>query len=1027
MLSRLAWAVSAGCIAGSSAWASFEDDKAGLTVVSAAFAAVLGAFAPSFSSWVAARGVVGPSELDEAALGLAVKVLDRVRTSSLRVRLHRPTPLQVRFRSAVGVGASRSAVMGVDDVASWELAPLAGDLAAVSERLRGLRWRQLVVVGEPGAGKSVLVSALVDQLLSTRRASEAIPVLVGVSSWNPRAESLTQFVARRLVEDFGVLARLASRLVSEPRVLEQGGVDWWVMPVLDGLDEIDARWHVDAMNALEVFTGSDRPVVVTCRAKDFARAEAVAGALSRAAVVRLDPLQVADVVRFLSFPDARAGLWEPVFAALRSQPAGPLAQTLSTPLMAGLAKDVYSNADPGVLVGSATNQEIISRLIDGYVSSVYQTPVGGNRFRPQDATRWLGSLAYLAYLDGTRDLRWWRLPWEQLGRRPGLIVWMRVVVVAVVAGALSAWWSSRGHAVLVGAAAGTLAAACVSGMFDKAFEHELQQSSPVTPRGLRWLVRWTDRPSTVVATVRAAFGGMAGVVTGIASGDIGVGLTAGVVCGLLPGLTRVLRWRPALLGRRGPVDTLRAIHVHTATAAVAYGLLAGAVVAGAAALRGNAVSESALPAAVVFGGAAGLAGGAGTWLRFRLTQLGLALPGLRGHESLLPIHIIALLKDGTHPDRATVRVNGTAWQFRHAVIQDRLLEHVRPRILRRQADAGSRLADGELAGLLREQGSLDELRRRAGAGSQHADKELSRLLREQGNIDELRRRADAGSWDADDELAGLLREQGNADELRRRADAGSWHAAVPLAGLLREQGSLDEAARVLRRSADAGQVFAAEALAILLREQGNVDELRRRSEAGDGSAVRALAELLREQGSLDEAAGVLRRSADAGDLPAGRVLSRLLREQSNVDELRRRADAGSWDADDELAGLLREQGNADELRRRAETGSWHAAVALAGLLREQGSLDEAAGVLRRSADAGNGSAGRELASLLREQGNLDGAAAVLRRRADAGDRLAARELASLLREQGNFDEAAVVLSRADDVGAVFRWMTLRRL
>jgi tetratricopeptide (TPR) repeat protein len=699
--------------------------------------------------------------------------------------------------------------------------------------------------------------------------------------------------------------------------------------------------------AVERFAGADRPVVVTCRTREFVRAEAAAGALSRAAVVRLEPLEPGDVVRFLSFPQARVGLWDSVFEVLRSQPSGPLAQTLSTPLMAGLAKDTYADADPGVLVASATREELTGRLIDGYVASVYGPAMGRVRYRPQDAARWLGSLAYLAYLDGTRDLRWWRLPWQHLTRRPHRTVWMRVAVpalaAAVLVGAVLSLWFSWRHAAQVGLAAGAMAAACVSGVFNRAFEHEFQPAPPGTPWGWRWLVRLTGHPAAVSLALRGLFGVTCGAVAGLAIGEVAVAVAAGLLCGLGPGSVRVLRWRPAWLSRSGPAGTLRVNHLHAAMAAAVYGLIAAVVFAIAAALLGRAVSGWALAGAASLGAGAGLAGGAGTWLRFRLTQLALALSARRGRASLLPTRIVTLLKDGTHPDRGTIRVNGSAWQFRHAVIQDHLLRHARLLVLHRRVDAGTWSAALALVGLVREKGNLDELlrrRHRAAAGG---------LLREQGNLDEavavLRRHADAGDGSAAHELAGLLREQGNLDEavavLRHRADAGNRSAAYELAGLLREQGNIDE----LRRHADAGNRSAAHELAGLLREQGNLDEavavLRHRADAGDWSAAYELAGLLREQGNLDEAAAVLRHLADANDWSAGHELVGLLREQG-IDELRRRADADpdDWFAASALAGLLREQGNLDELRRRADAGNWPAGQELAGLLREQGNLDE---------------------------------------------------------------------------------------
>ena len=350
---RLAWAACFGCVAGSAAWQALAEGKKGWAVVAATVAAVVGAFAPSVTAWLTGRETVNASVLKRTARALAEEALRRVRTNPLRVRLHQPAPLRVRFRSAEGVGAARTAVFAESDV-GWDDRPLVGNVEVAAERLRELPWQQLVVIGEPGAGKSVLALMLVDQLLSAPAKGDPVPVLVGLSSWNPREETVERFVARRLVEDFGVSRRVADRLLSQPRIVDGVGARWWVMPVLDGLDEVHADLRADALLEVDRFAASDRPVVVTCRIREFQRTEGKARALSRAAVVRLEPLEPEDVVQFLSHSGTHADRWEPVFETLRSQPTGELARVLSTPLMAGMAKDVYSKADPGELVAQAT-------------------------------------------------------------------------------------------------------------------------------------------------------------------------------------------------------------------------------------------------------------------------------------------------------------------------------------------------------------------------------------------------------------------------------------------------------------------------------------------------------------------------------------------------------------------------------------------------------------------------------------------------------------------------------------------------
>jgi predicted NACHT family NTPase len=48
--------------------------------------------------------------------------------------------------------------------------------------------RRLLVLGEPGAGKTILLARGILELLKRRAPGESVPVLLPLASWNPADE-----------------------------------------------------------------------------------------------------------------------------------------------------------------------------------------------------------------------------------------------------------------------------------------------------------------------------------------------------------------------------------------------------------------------------------------------------------------------------------------------------------------------------------------------------------------------------------------------------------------------------------------------------------------------------------------------------------------------------------------------------------------------------------------------------------------------------------------------------------------------
>ncbi|MFI6393931.1 hypothetical protein [Nonomuraea sp. NPDC050540] len=955
-----------------------------------------------------------PTTLDAVATRLAGEVRRQWTAEAARRHVH-PVPLQVRWSSTGRpVAAGRELVIDDDSGASWELLPLTGTARETVAAFRALPHRQLVVLGEPGAGKSVLAMLLTLGLLKEAAAGGTVPVLLPISSWNPALESVEEFVIRRLDEDYDLLTVRGGDGPAWARELVEAGR---VLPVLDGLDELPVAAYVRAVRELDLLAAAGRPLVLTCRGEEYEQAITAGGpVLSMAAVVEIEPVGVEEAIAFLSHPAPSRARWQRVFEHLRAQPDGVLATVLSTPFMVWLARAAFqaTSTDPDRLIAMTDRSEIAATLMDGFVAAEYRSRPGRRRSRnrPEHAARWLGRLAYQLRETRLRDWWWWQLTVSPTPKYPNLAETGRAMVAMLVAGA--------GLVAAVGGFAGLRAAlaGCLAIGFAAA-----RTFRPLWPDTYPPYVRWRYRTARTERARRRRRAAGFGIVFGLAAGFVADAWAAALIA--VPAATLatvVLPWTAARTEHPTPRLTFRANHRNAVLAAVRHALIGGPAFALGALVTGPLGQVAAVSgiAALVYAGAAGLAAGWWTWTRFRIIHLFLAACGK------LPWRLWAFVEDAHQ--RQMLRQAGSAWQFRHALLQDHLADASHLDHLRGRAKLGGPRARLELARLLGARGHIDELRARTDQGDRFARGFLVDLLRRQGKIGEataiLRKHADAGDDYAAADLVPLLAEQGLVSELRARAEAGDWNARRELVKLLEAQGRLDE----LRILGDAGDRDAAWALAKLLAEQGRHEELRTRAEAGDGGAVAALARLLAEQGRVEE----LRALSEAGWRMVDRLLAKTLAAQDRVDEavtvLRARADDGDRQAADQLIDMLMERGRIQTLmpilEDYAEPRGAMANATTAERLVALGHVEEAitfldARVAPSSADAQHVTG--HLANLLAAHGRLDEAIDLLRTRFDSlyGPN-ADQQVARLLAEHGRLDE----LKAESDAG---NWSATTRL
>ncbi|WP_034592999.1 helix-turn-helix domain-containing protein [Hamadaea tsunoensis] len=367
--------------------------------------------------------------LAEAAGQLAQVVSARWQREEEQQRLHDPFPLRVRWRAApdrlIDFWDSIRKVRE-DDADPLDLAGTLDEVAAVHRRVPSGR---LVVLGEAGAGKTVLAIRFVLEHARTRTAADPVAVVFGIGSWNPAAEPLRDWLIGRLLRDHpGLAARTPTGRTYAAALVEANRV----LPVLDGFDELAPGLRAAALRAL---SATPMPLVLTSRPDQYADAVATGGVLTAAAGIELCDLAAAEVVTYLprTTRPTSGTPWSPVLAALDDAAGGGLAATLRTPLMVALARTVYSDepgADPASLMDGdrfPSAYAIEEHLLAAFTPAVYGRPGPVEaHWNARAATGWLGHLARHLHRRGSADLAWWQLA-------ATLPLRVRVIVTTLVA------------------------------------------------------------------------------------------------------------------------------------------------------------------------------------------------------------------------------------------------------------------------------------------------------------------------------------------------------------------------------------------------------------------------------------------------------------------------------------------------------------------------------------------------------------------------------------------------------------------
>jgi hypothetical protein len=239
--------------------------------------------------------------------------------------------------------------------------------------------RTLLILGEPGAGKTITLLRLTKSLIACAEKDESlpIPVVFNLSSWATKQQNIDDWLVEELKEKYTIPKELGKVWLKKEQLLL----------LLDGLDEVRAESREVCLQALNKFLQDHglTQMVVCSRIRDY---EALSTRLKLQGAICIQSLTPEQINQYLE----KAGEQLQAVKTLLQEDTA-LQELAKSPLTLNVMALAYQGFSVEDLPKTGSVEERRKHLFNTYIERMFQRPRASQRYKKTQAIKWLNWLA----------------------------------------------------------------------------------------------------------------------------------------------------------------------------------------------------------------------------------------------------------------------------------------------------------------------------------------------------------------------------------------------------------------------------------------------------------------------------------------------------------------------------------------------------------------------------------------------------------------------------------------------------------